>query len=135
MPKALLVDNAKAFVTDANPRHFAWNPAFLELCGHYAVQPVACQSARPRTKGKIERPFFYLEEHFIKGHRWADFDAFHQALRVFMAEDLDTRVHATTGETPRARFAREDVHQPVPGVDRSHLHPRSIVPHDPSHDH
>ena len=106
-PKEVLVDNAKAFVTDANPRHFAWNPAFLELCGHYAVQPVACQPARPRTKGKVERPFFYLEQHFIKGHAWASFEAFHAGLRAFMAEDLDQRVHATTGEAPRERFARE----------------------------
>ena len=60
-----------------------------------------------RAKGKVERPFFYLEQHFIKGHAWASFEAFHAGLRAFMAEDLDQRVHATTGEAPRERFARE----------------------------
>jgi transposase len=48
-PKELLVDNARAFVLDANPAHFQWNPQFLELCGHYRVQPRACQVRRPRT--------------------------------------------------------------------------------------
>ena len=75
-PKELLVDNPKAFVLDANPAHFRWNPQFLELCGHYRVQPRACQPYRPQTKGKIERPFFYLEQQFLKGRlprRWTHF--------------------------------------------------------------
>src|SRR5579872_2271713 len=42
-PKELLVDNPKSFVIDANPAHFRWNPQFLELMGHYRVQPRACQ--------------------------------------------------------------------------------------------
>jgi transposase len=49
-PKQLLVDNAKAFVLDAKPDHFRWNPQFLELCGHYRIRPTACQPYRPRTK-------------------------------------------------------------------------------------
>jgi transposase len=64
-PKELLIDNPKAMVTNANPAHFAWNTHFLELCGHYSIQPVAGRPARPRTTGKVERPFFYLEQHFI----------------------------------------------------------------------
>src|SRR5439155_6479849 len=39
--KQLVVDNAKAFVLDAHPAHFRWNPQFLELCGHYRMRPTA----------------------------------------------------------------------------------------------
>lgn len=106
-PKEVLVDNAKVFVTDAHPDRFAWNPRFLELCGHYAVEPVACQPYRPQTKGKVERPFFYLEQHFIKGRSWDSFDAITDGLARFIAEDLDERVHHTTQERPIDRFARE----------------------------
>src|SRR5581483_6923876 len=67
--KELLVDNPKAFVLDTRPAHFRWNPQFLELCGHYRIKPRACIPYRPRTKGKIERPFFYLEQQFIQGHQ------------------------------------------------------------------
>ena len=106
-PKELLVDNARAFVVDASPLHFAWNVHFLELCGHYRMQPRACQPARPCTKGKVERPFYYLEEHFIKGGDWSGFDAFGQGLTVFMAEDLDVGIHSTTLERPIDRFHQE----------------------------
>ena len=106
-PKELLVDNARAFVLDANPAHFQWNPQFLELCGHYRVQPRACQVRRPRTKGKIERPFFYLEEQFIKGNSWRDFPHFLDELARFEREDLDVQVHHTTRERPIDRFEVE----------------------------
>lgn len=106
-PKELLVDNPRAFVTCANPLHFEWNRHFLELCGHYSIQPIACQPSRPRTKGKVERPFFYLEQQFIKGRSWESFDAFARELAAFCVEELDLLVHSTTGERPIDRFEAE----------------------------
>jgi transposase len=106
-PLRLLVDNDRSLVTDADPARFTWNSHFLELCGHYRIEPVACQPGRPQTKGKIERPFFYLEEHFIKGHTWPDFDAFGRALAAFVTDELDLVVHATTRQRPLDLFEAE----------------------------
>jgi len=106
-PKELLVDNARAFVLDPSPRRFRWNPQFLELCGHYRLQPRACKPRRARTKGKIERPFAYLEEQFVKGNRWRSLDHFLEELGRFEREDLDLRVHGTTGQPPIERFVAE----------------------------
>ena len=115
VPKELLVDNAKVFVTDARPDHFTWNRHFLELCGHYAVQPVACHPYRPQTKGKVERPFFYLEQQFLKGRTWPDFDGLTRDLAHFITDDLDVRIHSTTQERPLDRFQREHRHlTPLP---------------------
>ncbi len=116
-PKQLLVDNPRAFVVDADPANFRWNQHFLELCGHYRFEPVACQPARPRTKGKVERPFFYLEQHFIKGREWASFDDFMADLLRFAAEELDLQVHSTTGERPIDRFEQErHLFTPLPAL-------------------
>ena len=53
--KELLVDNPRAFVPDAKPAHFRWNPQFLELCGHYRIKPRACtptgRAPRARLSG------------------------------------------------------------------------------------
>jgi transposase len=106
-PKELLVDNAKAFVLEARPDAVVWNPHFLELCGHYRVAPRHCQVRRAQTKGKIERPFFFLEQQFIKGNGFADFAALQQGIERFQAEELDLAIHATTQESPLARFAQE----------------------------
>lgn len=106
VPQEVLIDNAAALVTNATPNHFRWNDHFLELCGHYGMQPIACQPARPQTKGKVERPFSHLEEQLIKGNSWTDLAAFEAALCRFAAE-LDERVHGTTRERPIDRFATE----------------------------
>jgi hypothetical protein len=55
----------------------------------------------------VERPFYYLEEHFIKGNSWPDFEALARDLATFTTEELDQRVHATTGESPLQRFTAE----------------------------
>lgn len=105
--KELLTDNARAFVLNSAPGRFQWNPHFLELCGHYGVQPIACRVAEPRGKGKVEKPFSFLEEQFIKGSHWRDFFHFCQDLARFEAEELDQMVHGTTQERPIDRFHRE----------------------------
>ena len=106
-PKRMLVDNDRSFVTDADPASFCWNSHFLELCGHYRLEPMACQPARPQTKGKIERPFFYLEEHFIKGHAWQNFEDFARQLAAFVTDELDLVIHSTTRERPLDLFEAE----------------------------
>lgn len=109
-PKELLVDNPRAFVLDPRPGHFRWNPQFLELCGHYRIRPRACQVGRARTKGKIERPFFYLEQHLLKGRRWPSFEHFLADLAAFERDELDVLVHHTTQERPIDRFQVEQPH-------------------------
>lgn len=82
-PKELLVDNHKNMVDDPRPGHFKWNSRFLELCGHYRMKPVACRVGNPRTKGKVENPFYYLEEHFIRGNTFLSFEDFCERLERF----------------------------------------------------
>jgi transposase len=109
-PHVLLVDNAKALVVDARPEHFRWNAQFLELCGHYRVQPRACQVRRAQTKGKVERPFFFLEQQFIKGRSFPDWATFLAELAAFERDVLDIEVHHTTQEAPVTRFTEEQPH-------------------------
>jgi len=104
----LLVDNARVFVKDARPEHFEWNPRFLDFCKHYEILPRACPRRRGQTKGKVERPFYYLEQHFIKGNQFLDFEDFARHLAEFGA-GLDDQLHHTTKVTPRERFEEERV--------------------------
>ncbi len=113
-PTEILVDNARVFVKDPRPSHFEWNPHFADFCKHYGMVPKACQIRRSRTKGKVENPFFYLEQHFIKGREFLDFADFTRKLSDFNVE-LDFRVHQTLGVHPIERFELEkDALQPLP---------------------
>jgi len=113
-PKELVVDNDHAFVINAHPAHFQWNPRFLELCGHYSMRPIACRVGNPRAKGKVERPFRDLEEQFIKGHSFESFEHFCRELERF-DDEVNSQVHQTTQERPIDRFEWEKEHlTPLP---------------------
>ena len=124
-----MIDNAGAFVSHARPTHFEWNPHFLELCGYYRIEPWACGVRGARTKGKVERPFYFVENHLIKGNSWTDFDALGRDLLRFTTEVLDVREHLTTHQPPIERFAEEVPYLTplpqtlvgAPGTGKSHL--------------
>jgi transposase len=103
----LLVDRAREMVLDPTVTPVIWNPRFLELCGHYGIRPVACRGHRPATKGRVERPFFYLEQHFLKGRSWPDLLALERDLARFEAE-WEQQPNKTTGEPPAARCERDE---------------------------
>jgi transposase len=107
VPKHALVDNPRAFVIGTRPADVEWNPQFLALCGYYRIEPRACRVRRPRTKGKVEKPFYFVENHLIKGNSWTNFDAFGRDLMRFTTEVLDGREHLTTHQPPIERFAEE----------------------------
>jgi len=102
----LLIDNAKAFVTSHRGSEVQWNRNFLRLCGHYSVEPIAGTPVHPQGKGKVENPFGHLEELFVKGTEWRDFDHFQAELAAF-EEQWEQRVHGTTKIAPAVRFEQE----------------------------
>jgi transposase len=115
-PLTILVDRAREMVANPSVTPVIWNTHFLELCGHYRMQPLACPPRRGATKGKVEEPFFYMEQHFLKGRDWSGFDALVADLGEFEAR-WETRVHRTTGQPPLALFEVERGHlQPLPSA-------------------
>ncbi len=109
VPQELLLDNARALVTEHNvqTREVRFNDRFHAFCRYWGVTPRACAPYRARTKGKDERGVGYVKRNAIAGHRFASLEALHAHLQRWMREIADTRVHGTTGEPPLARFERE----------------------------
>jgi transposase len=104
--RELLVDNARSLILKHTRTALVWHPLFLQLCGHYRVQPLAGTPRHPQGKGKVENPFGLLEQHFIQGHRWNGFDHFQRALGEHEAR-WEQRIHGTTGVAPTVRFLEE----------------------------
>lgn len=46
----LLIDNAKVFVLSHSDAKVVFNEAFLRLCGHYSIQPIAATPRHPQGK-------------------------------------------------------------------------------------
>lgn len=99
-------DNAKCFVKNASNSNFQWNERYLAFCGHYGFKPARSLPGHPWSKGKVERPFNYLEEHFIKAKEFISFEDFTKKLTAFQ-DEVNNRVHSTTKQTPFSLFEKE----------------------------
>jgi transposase len=102
----LQVDNARVFVDDASVAHFKWNDRFLELCAFYGIHPCRSLPVHPWSKGKIERPFAYIEDHFITNTRSDSFEDFYINLKAFQ-ETMNSRIHSVVRQTPFKRMEEE----------------------------
>jgi transposase len=117
--QTLLVDNAKALVIehDMQSRRVRFNSRFEAFCRHWDVRARACAPFRARTKGKTENGVGYVKKNAIAGHRFESWAAFDAHLAYWQREISDERIHGTTGEAPRQRFAAERDHlRPLGGI-------------------
>lgn len=126
----LVIDNGKQMVIthqkDGIVRH---NDEFLRFCGLYGIEPSACANYRARTKGKVERPFYYVQEHLLRGLEVGDLNELAVKLSEFQ-EAYNKRPHSTLGRPPEEMFAEEKgCLLQIPAVEPALLHhkePRKV---------
>ena len=106
----LLIDNPKALVIENNPRseeEIRYNPKALMLAKHLGTELNACPCYWPRKKGKVERPFNYIEEQLIKGNCFATMEEINRRGKEFVNKWCD-EVHGTTGRIPNEHYLLEE---------------------------
>ena len=84
-----------------------WNPRFKAFADHYGFDPFLCRPADPDRKGKDERPFWYLEEDFVRGSQWESLEHLNQEVRRWLDEVANVRVHRTTRRVPDQAWREE----------------------------
>ena len=84
-----------------------YNTRFLAFATHYGYKVWACRRRRPQTKGKCERPFRYVEENFLNGRSFRNFEHLNECLAKWLAEVADVRVHRETKRRPIDLHAEE----------------------------
>lgn len=99
-------DNATCFVTNASKNNLQWNKRYLQFCGHFGFEPTRSLPAHPWSKGKVENPFRYLEDHFIKGNEFENFEDFLIRLKTF-EKQTNSKIHTTTQATPDDLYEKE----------------------------
>lgn len=107
VPDRIIVDNAKAMVVTHTREALVWNTTYADFTAYYGVRPWACAPYRPQTKGKVESGVKYVQRNALAGKRFASWDHLNAWLLEWATTIADCRVHGTTHEIPRERFARE----------------------------
>jgi transposase len=105
-----LYDNMKVVVSGHDGDEPVYNPRFLAFAAHYGFRPVACRVRRPQTKGKVERPFGYVESSLLNGRSFRSLDHLNETTVWWLAEVADVRIHRQTRARPVDRHAEEQPH-------------------------
>jgi transposase len=125
VPAECLYDSEKTVVLRWEAGRPVINPSFAAFATHYCVKPVICARGRAQTKGKIERPFQYVEGNLLCGREFRDLDDLREHVRWWLREKSDRHRHETTGRPPLELFIEQEVHalQPLPphGYDSSEV--------------
>jgi transposase len=125
-PREGLYDNMRTVVLERHGygrgRH-RFHPGFLDFAHHCGFRPRLCAPYRAQTKGKVERFIRYLRHSFYVplASRLAqeglivDRENANLAVKRWLREVANARVHGTTGEIPAERLAIERLQlQPIP---------------------
>lgn len=123
----LVIDNPKQMIIIHKKNGtVGYNDEFLRFCGLYGIQPNPCQNYRARTKGKVERPFYYLQEHLLRGLEVRDIPEFDRLLEELTAQ-YNARAHSDLKESPDERFLREkDALRRIPLVEPALLYQKTV---------
>lgn len=105
-----LYDNMKAVVDRWEDDEPIYNTRFLSFATHYGFRPRACRPARPQTKGKVERPFHYVETSLLNARTFRSLEHLNEVTATWLAGVADVRQHRQLGKTPLAAHAEEQPH-------------------------
>jgi transposase len=105
-----LYDNQKVVVSGYDGDVPVYNTRFLAFATHYGFRPVACRPQRPQTKGKVERPFHYVETNLLNGRTFRTLEHLNEVTLWWLAEVADVRIHRQTKKTPLQLHQEEQPH-------------------------
>jgi transposase len=121
VPAELMVDNCKTAVLShpmGGPPTF--NARYLDFARHYGFTIKACGPRQPHQKGRVENAVGYIKKNFLAGQIFTSLEAANTALRLWLDQVANVRIHGQTHKTPNELFEQE----------RAHLLPLTVLPYD-----
>lgn len=119
VPKEVRFDRTKTAVcgVDANGRPII-TPAYAAFAAHYNFTCDPCDAYSPDEKGRVENGVKYLKSAFFTGRQPSSMPAMEAALKEWLHDEANVRIHGTTGKRPVDVLAAEEraVLQPLPGL-------------------
>jgi len=110
VPATILYDQMKVVVVRVVDDDAILNARFLAFATHYGFRPWICRKRRPKTKGKVERPFLYLEKNLLNGRTFRSLAHLNEVTAWWLEERANVRNHRETRRRPVDLLAEEQPH-------------------------
>ena len=122
VPERVMVDNCKTAVLKAKRADSAaeLNPVYAEFADCYGFEAVPCNPRRPNEKGRVENAVGYVKGSFLAGRRPERPEVLNPAVKHWLENTANVRMHGTTGRKPAELFEE---------VEKTALSPLPAGPH------
>jgi hypothetical protein len=107
-PQECVYDQTRLVVIAETFRELELNARFHRYATTVGLRIRACEGYDPESKGKVEAGVKYVKGDGLYGGTFSDFPALQAHLADWLAETANVRIHAVTGQSPRARYEREE---------------------------
>lgn len=97
----------KVVVTTWDGEQPIYNPRFLAFATHYGFRPWDCRRNRPQTKGKIERPFWFVETNLLNARTFSSLDHLNEVTAWWLENVSDVHLHRETKRRPIDLYQEE----------------------------
>lgn len=116
VPKTIKIDNLKAAILEAHLYEPIYQNTYKKFSEFYHFQPLPCRVRQPQEKGKVESGIKYIKINFFKGRYFTNYEELINALKMWLEDKCNSRIHGTTKKIPRILFeVEEKPHlQPLP---------------------
>lgn len=108
VPRQCLYDGEKTVILRWEAARPVFNPAFVAFITHYRCQPIACPRGRAQTKGKVERPFQFIENNLLNARKFQDMEDLKATAKWWLKEKSDHHLHETTNRIVLELFLEQE---------------------------
>ena len=101
VPEKVMIDNLKTGVL-SRPigQDIVFNPKYLDFAHHYGFTIKACGVRKGNEKGRVENGVGYVKKNFLNGLELTQFEILNPAIKIWMAEIANVRLHGETRKKP-----------------------------------
>ena len=101
VPENIMIDNLKTGVLQRKTGHdIVFNPKYLDFAHHYGVTIKACGVRKGNEKGRVENAVGYVKKNFLNGLELTQFNALNPAVKSWMDDIANVRIHGETRKKP-----------------------------------
>ncbi len=112
-----VIDNSSVLLAGGSGADAVVAPEMAAFARTLGFRFRAHQVGHPDRKGRIERPFAYVESNFLPGRDFVDFDDLNRQALAWCREVANCKPKAALGMSPEAAYVIEQPHlQPLPDV-------------------
>lgn len=105
-----LIDNGSVIVVAGSGTTAQIAPEMVAFAAALGFTFVAHAVRHPQRKGRVERPFHYIEHNFLAGRTFADWDELNGEALRWCQETANQKVKRILGTSPEAAYVMERPH-------------------------